>query len=183
MTKDPTFAEGKGTPAKQSTPESKVQSKVQSKAQSKVKVKEKAVALAAAALLTLPLLAVPSRATAQSKAGGDPGAIAFLVLRLPGTYTVLGEGQGHTILAGPDGKPFFLDPTTGDKKFVVADYFLKLGDVKRARKAKVFRHKDASPVFVVGADDGGNTVMMNVRSQTFILDPKTGDVVFIKWPK
>ncbi len=179
MTKVPMFAEGKGTPAKQSTPESKVQLK----AQSKVKVKDKAVAMATAALLTLPLLAAPTRTPAHATAGGEPGTIGFVVLRLPGTYTVLGEGQGHTILAGPDGKPFFLDPTTGEKKFVATDYFLKLGDVKKARRAKVFRHKDDSPVYVVGADELGNTVMMNGRSQTFILEPKTGDAVFIKWPR
>ncbi|MEK7239057.1 MAG: hypothetical protein AAB224_00585 [Gemmatimonadota bacterium] len=35
----------------------------------------------------------------------------------------------------------------------------------------------------VKAKPTGNPVMQNARNETFILDPRTGNQVFIKWPK
>lgn len=148
--------------------------------------------IAIAALMALPMM-VPFGACAQATGvkpplsptnpepparSGIKGAIIYEyhAVKLPGTFRLLGEGDGHTIFRAPDGAAFHLDPGTGAKIPVAAGYF------RRARAA-VFKHTGESTVSIVGADTHGNTVMKDARSATFILDPKSGRQVFIKWPK
>lgn len=186
MTKASKSAERKGTPAKKSIPVSKVQSK------------EKAVALAAAAILTLPLAVAPYPAEAQSAVGPPPSPAApilpnqtttaagqegTLIIRMERTFTVLGVGDGHTVFRDAEGASFHIDPATGDKRSVAADYFLPLGDTTGGRSVGRIKFTNVMIVSILGADAHGNTVMRNARNETFTLDPKTGTKVLIKWPK
>lgn len=205
MTKDPKSAEGKGIPAKKSGPASKVQSEVaavspaKSPAESPAKVQprttapisEKVVALAAVAVLTLPLVVGPAPAAAQSAAEPIPpnqttkaaGQEGTLIIRMERTFTVLGVGDGHTVFKDAMGAVFYIDPATGDKQTLAADYFLTPNDSKGERGAGRIKFTSVMIVSILGADAHGNTVMRNARNETFTLDPRTGTKVLIKWPK
>ncbi len=206
MTKDPKIPEGKGTPAKKSGPASKVQAKVQEKVQEKVQapskstvqIKEKAVTFAAAAVLALPLAVAPSPVAAQVSAGPPispaapispnettkaAGQEGTLIIRMERTFTVLGVGDGHTVFKDFEGATFYIDPATGDKQAVAADYFLAFDEHKDARGTVRIRVTNVMIVSILGADAHGNTVMRNARNETFTLDPRTGNKVLIKWPK
>jgi hypothetical protein len=99
------------------------------------------------------------------------------------TCTVLGVGDGHTIFKDAEGAVFHLDPATGDKRSLSADYFLTLGDINGNRSAGKIKCTTLMIVSILGADAYGNTVMRNARHETFTLDPKTGTKILIKWPK
>lgn len=205
MKKVPDFSKAKGTPAKKArkpaapAPDTKVQSAV----------KAGRVVLAAA-MLGLPAVMVPQQAAAQSTVGPPisptrpippmetvrkAGEKHSEFLKIAGTFTVMGVGDGHTIFKAADGSMFYLDPMTGDKRSVAADYFLKIGDFKdsdraigvknggRAGGQLKIKFTDLLVSSIVGRDASGNPVLQNARNETFTLDPKTGDKVFIKWPK
>ncbi len=198
MTKDPKSSERKGTPAKKSGPASKVQVKGQVQSKATEHVKERAVVLAAAAALALPLAAVPSPIAAQSavgppisptapaspnettKAAGQEGT---LIIRMERTFTVLGVGDGHTVFKDVAGAVFHIDPATGDRQELAADYFLKPADSKGERSAGKIKFTNVMIVSILGADAHGNTVMRNARNETFTLDARTGAKMLIKWPK
>ena len=202
MTKDLKFEERKGTPAKKSGPASKVQSKVllqeQVKEKPKGQIKETAVAIAAAAMLTIPLAVAPSPVEAQVAAGPPispiapippnetttaPGQEGTLIIRMERTFTVLGVGGGHTVFKDAEGAVFHIDPATGDKRSVSADYFLRPDDITDGRSVARIKFTNVMIVSILGADAHGNTVMRNARNETFTLDPKTGTKALIKWPK
>jgi hypothetical protein len=204
VTKDPKFPEGKGTPAKKSGPALKVQAKVQSKVQARVQaktteqIKEKAVTLAAAAVLALPLALAPSPVAAQVEAAPPisptapvspnetttaVGQEGTLIIRMERTFTVLGVGDGHTVFKAADGETFYIDAATGDKQPVTADYFLGRDESKDGRSAGRIRFPNIMIVSILGVDAHGNTIMRNARNETFTLDPRTGNKVLIKWPK
>lgn len=205
MKKVPDFSKAKGTPAKKA--KKAAASKPDTKAQSAAKAGR---VVLAAALLSMPAVMVPQQAAAQStvgppisptnpappmgtvrKAGGKHAEF----LKLAGTFTVMGVGDGHTIFQAADGSMFYLDPTTGDKRSVAVDYFLKIGDIKGAERAVGVKNggraggmlkvkfTDVIITSIVGGDANGNPVMQNARNETFTLDPRTGDKVFIKSPK
>lgn len=167
MTKAPKFAERKGTPAKKSSPASKVQLKVQ------LKVQQSAVGPPPSPTAPIP----PNETTT---AAGQEGT---LIIRMERTCTVLGVGDGHTIFKDAEGAVFHLDPATGDKRSLSADYFLTLGDINGNRSAGKIKCTTLMIVSILGADAYGNTVMRNARHETFTLDPKTGTKILIKWPK
>ena len=167
MTTDPKFAERKGTPAKKSSTASKTQSNVQ--------VMEQLSAVGPPISPTAPI--PPNEMTT---AAGQEGT---LIIRMERTFTVLGVGNGHTIFKDAEGAVFHLDPATGDKRSVTADYFLTLDDIKGERSASRIKCTTVMIVSILGADAHGNTVMRNARNETFTLDPKTGTKVLIKWPK
>lgn len=205
MTKDLKSAERKGTPAKKSGPAAKVQAKLQLKvaaisaAKSPAKersrtiapVAEKAVTLAAVAVLTLPLVVAPAPAAAQSAAEPIPpnqttkaaGQEGTLIIRMERTFPVLGVGDGHTVFKDFEGAVFYIDPATGDKQTLAADYFLAPGESRGERSAGKIKFTNVMIVSILGADAHGNTVMRNARNETFTLDPRTGNKVLIKWPK
>ncbi len=205
MKKVPDFSKATGTPAKKAkkAAASKPDTKVQSAA------KAGRVVLAAA-MLSLPAVMVPQQAAAQSTVGPPisptnpappmgtvrkAGTKQAEYLKVAGTFTVMGVGDGHTIFKAADGSMFYLDPTTGDKRSVAVDYFLKISDIKgeargidqkhggRAGGMLTIKFKDVLVSSIVGRDAKGNPVLQNARNETFTLDPRTGDKVFIKWPK
>ncbi len=207
MKKVPDFSKATGTPAKKAkqAAASKPDTKVQSAA------KAGRVVLAAA-MLTLPAVMVPQQAAAQSTVGPPisptrpippmgtarkAGETHSEFLKFAGTFTVMGVGDGHTIFKAADGSMFFLDPMTGDKRSVAVDYFLKIGDIKGEARGIDQKHggraggigqlkikfTDLLITSIVGRDANGNPVLQNARNETFTLDPRTGDKIFIKWPK
>ena len=204
MKKVPDFSKAKGTPAKKakkaaaSRPDTKVQSAA----------KAGRVVLAAA-MLSMPAVMVPQQAAAQSTVGPPisptrpipPMGTARTVdhkhsdfLKIAGTFTVMGVGDGHTIFKAADGSMFYLDPTTGDKRSVAADYFLKIESSEGEKRSIDARNGGRAGgidkirfmpilIVIVARDAKGSPVMQNARNETFTLDPRTGDKVFIKWPK
>lgn len=206
MKKIPDFSKAKGTPAKNA--KKAAPSKPETKAPSAAKAGR---VVLAAAMLGLPAVMVPQQAAAQSTVGPPisptkpavPSVslnfakveVEYRPIKMSGTYTVMGVGDGHTIFKSADGSMFYLDPTTGDKRSVAVDYFLKISDIKGEARGIDQKHggraggqlkvklQDIVITSIVGRDAKGNAVMQNARNETFTLDPKTGDKVFIKSPK
>ncbi|MFA6167161.1 MAG: hypothetical protein WC700_11140 [Gemmatimonadaceae bacterium] len=205
MKKVPDFSKAKGTPAKKA--KKAAASKSDTKMQSAAKASR---VVLAAAMLSMPAVMVPQQAAAQSTVGPPisptkpvppMGAERMTdhkhteYLKIAGTFTVMGVGDGHTIFKAADGSMFYLDPMTGDKRSVAVDYFLKIGDIKgenrtigvknggRAGGMLKIKFTDLLVSSIVGRDASGNPVLQNARNETFTLDPRTGDKVFIKWPK
>lgn len=203
MKKVPDFSAAKGTPAKKATKATVPTPNTSARATAKV---GRAV-VTAAAFLALPVVMVPQQAAAQSTVGPPisptkpsvpPVSVNFTkietpyrAIKLPGTYTVLGVGEGRTIFKAADGSMFYLDPTTGDKRSVAVDYFLKIDGIEGERRTADAKHIGGGSAFkvkftdllvtsIVGVDSKGNAVMQNARNETFTLDPRTGDKVFIK---
>ena len=175
MTKTLKLTERKGTPAKKSRPALKVQSNEQLNEQLNVQVKEPQPTVEPPPSPTAP---IPPNETTM--AAGQEGT---LIIRMERTFTVLGVGDGHTIFKDVEGAVFHLDPATGDKRSMAADYFLTFDDSKGERSAGRVKFTSVMIVSILGADAHGNTVMRNARNETFTLDPKTGTKVLIKWPK
>ncbi len=200
MKKVPDFSKAKGTPAKKT--KNAAASKPDTKVQSATKASR---VVLAAAMLSLPAVMVPQHAAAQSTVGPPisptkptvpPISLNFQKveaeyrpIKMAGTFTVIGVGDGHTIFKAVDGSMFYLDPKTGDKRSVAVDLFLKIGDIKgeargidaknggRAGKVNV---QDISITSIIGLDAKGNAVMRNARNEVFTLDPRTGNKIFIK---
>lgn len=204
MKKVPDFSKAKGTPAKKA--KKAAASKPDTKGQSAAKAGR---VVLAAAIMGLPMVMVPQQVAAQSTVGPPisptkplppmgtvrkAGEKQAEYLKVAGTFTVLGVGDGHTIFKAADGSMFYLDPMTGDKRSVAVDYFLKVELKNEARGIGVknggraggmgkIKFTDLLVTSIVGRDASGNPVLKNARNETFTLDPKTGDKVFIKWPK
>ena len=206
MKKVPDFSKAKGTPAK------KAKKGAPSKPDTKVQAAAKAGRVVlAAAMMGLPMVLVPQQAAGQSTVGPPisptkPAVpsislnfakveVEYRPIKLPGTFTVLGVGDGHTIFKAADGSMFYLDPKTGDKRSVDANFFHKDRLVEGERRTIDAKHagggggagkveiQDFSFTSIIGLDAKGNAVMRNARNEVFTLDPKTGNKVFIKSPK
>jgi hypothetical protein len=120
--------------------------------------------------------------------------LEYRPIKMAGTYTVIGVGDGHTIFKAADGSMFYLDPTTGDKRSVAVDYFLKISDIKGEARGidqknggraggigqMKIKFTDLLVTSIIGRDAKGNPVLRNARNETFTLDPKTGDKIIIK---
>ncbi len=191
MKKVPDFSSAKGTPARAANKDKAIRRDQQMPTAEKVGT----TVLAAAALMASPLTLVPPATAGQSsvvshssppapnettKAAGQEGT---LIIRMERTFTVLGVGDGHTVFKDFEGATFYIDPATGDKQTVAADYFLALDERKDARGTVRIKFTNVMIVSILGADAHGNTVMRNARNETFTLDPRTGTKVLIKWPK
>lgn len=200
QSKAPPKVQVKGPSKKQAKVESKKPVKKQPTVKAKPvgQIRERAMALAAAAVLTLPLAVAVSPAEAQSPAAPPSNPIApvppkettkaagreeFLLIRMERTFTVLGVGDGHTILRDAEGSAFYLDPATGDKQMVAANYFLMRDDSTGRRIADRIKFTNVMIVAILGTDAHGNTVMRDARNETFTLDPASGGKVLIKWAK
>ena len=127
-----------------------------------------------------PVWAEVSSPHETTAAAGQEGT---LIIRMERTFTVLGVGAGHTVFKDAEGAVFHIDPVTGEKRTLTADYFLRPADSKGERSAGKIKFTNVMIVSILGADAHGNTVMRNARNETFTLDPRTGAKVLIKWPK
>jgi hypothetical protein len=102
-------------------------------------------------------------------------------------FTIVGTDKQHTIYRNSRNEYFYLDPATGDMKFVAPDAYIKQGEqVSRStsraasRALKPVEWKNAGEVTILGVDEAGHVVHQNARGETFYLDPNTGDMVFAK---
>jgi hypothetical protein len=99
--------------------------------------------------------------------------------------TIVGTDQEHTIYRNSRNEYFYLDPATGDMKFVAPDAYMKYGEqVTRSPTGATSTtlsptaSKQAGEVTILGVDEAGHVVQQNARGETFYLEPKTGDMVF-----
>ena len=110
------------------------------------------------------------------------------------SYTIVGLDDGHTIYKNAKGEYFYLEPNTGDMKFLSTDIFMKFttftksnGKIIKMQKfaADAVNHKWNKnikwySVTIVGIDNKGNVIQQNSRGEKFYLDPITGDMIFVK---
>jgi hypothetical protein len=101
------------------------------------------------------------------------------------TYTIIGTDNQHTIYQNARNEYFYLDPATGDMRFLAPDTQVKLreGAVRspspvRQKTFKAIDMKHGGAVTIIGMDEAGHTVQRNSLGETFYLDPATGDMVF-----
>jgi len=88
----------------------------------------------------------------------------------------MGMDNGRPVYTNPRGEYFSLAPTTGD--------FLYLSQDEIATFTKgnggVMEKQKRSAVTILGLDATGNVIQRNARGETFYLDAKSGDMVFVK---
>jgi hypothetical protein len=99
--------------------------------------------------------------------------------------TIVGVDKEHTIYRNSRNEYFYLEPATGDMKFVAADQYIKQGEQATRSTSgaattalKPVEWKNAGEVTILGVDQAGHVVQQNARGETFYLDPNTGDMVF-----
>ena len=102
-------------------------------------------------------------------------------------YALVGIDQGHTIYQNARNETFYLDPATGDMKFLAADMYLKFRESPSKRSAgtrldliKWSPIKFGGEVTILGLDQAGHVVQQNARGEKFYLNPNTGDMVFVR---
>jgi len=102
-------------------------------------------------------------------------------------YTIVGTEKQHTIYRNARNEYFYLDPATGDMKFVAPDAYMKQAEQTTRSPARApsktlnpTAWKQAGEVTILGVDEAGHVVHQNARGETFYLDPNTGDMVFSK---
>jgi hypothetical protein len=154
----------------------------------------------AAVVLSAPLWSIPGVTLAQGSAADSAACSTDLrssdyhikfaqeFMKYKGDkMTIVGLDNGHTIYENGRGEKFYIDPKTGDMKFVSADMYIKyttaiektgraLTQIKFDRKV----HKDHIGLRLLGVDPHGNVIQENTRGEKFYLDPTTGDLVFVK---
>ncbi len=165
-------------------------------------------ALAATTLLAVPLVVFPAPLAAQVEGKsrtqtterqypikyGGFGMLKYekLFLKYESPAWIAGLDEAHTIYRNSRGEMFYIDPATGDMKFVSSDYFMKYVSYKRGLMYKWIKYSDTDftikmgndyvkrGVTLVGVDRAGHTVQRNPRGELFYLDPATGDMIFPK---
>lgn len=138
-----------------------------------------------AAVIGIPLAALPSAATAQTPTPISkqteintlrPLQTATIKLfKSPLQATIMGMSDGHPVYTNARGEYFYLQPTTGDFQYLSSDQtaaFIKAGTTLAG--------KGRSSVTIVGMDANGNVLQKNAAGETFYLNAKTGDMVFVK---
>ncbi len=149
----------------------------------------------AVAATVLPLVASPSVLYAQRPGVKMPqGTIqrpstmylkfSDRFLKYGNQLTIAGLDNGHTIYRNSRGELFYLDPQTGDMKFVPKETFIKWSTGVKLTGAPLTMLKYEGikwnrPVTVLGVDAQGNVVQKNAQGQKFYLNPTTGDMVFV----
>lgn len=166
--------------------------------------------IAATTMMALPLIAFPAPLSAQTGGGtktqpaqrqypikyGNLTMLKYekIFLKYENPAWIAGLDQEHTIYRNSRGELFYIDPGTGDMKFVTADYFQKYVFYKHASapmyKWIKFTNEDFTikmgneymkrGVTLVGVDGQGHVVQKNTRGELFYLDPATGDMIFPK---
>jgi hypothetical protein len=160
----------------------------------------------AATIMAVPIFGMPSKGLTQVKgateSSTEKAATTHLYLKYEAAFEkhkgdlwIAGVGDGHSIYQNARGEYFYIDPSTGDMKFLSSDYFIK-GESSQ-RKAFVLPHvleksgtisskssssgiKRDSKVTLLGVDQMGNVIQENSKGEKFYLNTKTGDMVFVK---
>ncbi|MGA2297401.1 MAG: hypothetical protein ABSG15_07640 [FCB group bacterium] len=110
------------------------------------------------------------------------------------SYSIVGLDNSHTIYKNAKGEYFYLEPNTGDMKFLSKDVFMKFTTFIKSNgkiiKMQKFAENDVNhkwnknikwySVTIVGIDNKGNVIQQNSKGEKFYLDPITGDMIFVK---
>ena len=156
------------------------------------------------AIITTVIAALPlTRAPALHAQRPTPGAVATgaervqlphvllkwgdRYIKMGSAYDVVGMDNGNTIYRNAKNEYFYLDPATGDMKFLAVDIFIKFRE-PAAREAstaplrmiKWNPMKFGGRVTILGVDADGHVIQQNARGEKFYLQPNTGDFVFVK---
>jgi hypothetical protein len=141
-----------------------------------------------AALMSVPLFTATNTAFAEKVKGTsavskstEKHSNIFIKVEFKDCAAV-GSENGKTIFKNSKGELFFLDPKTGDQKFVATDYFLKVTKNSMGAKTSgthIKFHKEVSGS-IIGLDKSGNAFMKHSNGEIFQVDPKTGDMKFTK---
>lgn len=110
--------------------------------------------------------------------------------------SIVGFENGSPVFKNAKGEFFTFNSKTGDQEFIKPEEFAKFyccikmrypPDKTATRSAsggKRLSHikmdSEITNVSVLGVDQAGNTIHKNSRGETFILDPVTGDMIFVK---
>lgn len=154
----------------------------------------------AASLLAGSLMAIPASAGAHRGRGTDssvaaaqgpqPGnprlKFASVYVKLSERFAIVGLDTSHPVYRNAKGEYFYLDPSTGDMKFLSPDLYNKFSSTVRVAKGipvkalKLDGSKYGGPVRLMGIDAQGNVVQKNPRGELFYLNPTNGDMVLVK---
>lgn len=110
---------------------------------------------------------------------------ASVYLKITEKFAIAGLDNARTIYRNSKGEVFYLDPSTGDMKFLTAEAWSKYTTTltvtgKPLIAVKVDGSKYSGPVTVLGVDARGNVVQRNSRGEMFHLNPINGDMVIVK---
>ena len=88
--------------------------------------------------------------------------------------TLVGMSDGHPVYTNTRGEYFTLQPKTGDFQYLTKDQVTSMMGAAGTIKLRT------STVTLVGIDASGNVLQKNAAGETFYLNAKTGDMVFVK---
>ena len=151
----------------------------------------------AATMLTVPIFALPTTGAAQEMKPVEtspaittspavkqpaPQMVSLYIKwrdideKVGGNVTIVGTENKHAIYKDKNGKMFYIDPQTGDQKFLSSKQYLKVS----MSAARSWPRKYQGQLTLVGVDAAGNVMQKNAAGDTFYLDGATGDMVFVK---
>jgi hypothetical protein len=150
----------------------------------------------AASMLAVPatVAVMPTTSYAQRGEEMSKGTTAsgekyvYHTIKLSNAYRIVGMDNGHTIYQGDDGEYFYIDPKSGDQKFVSSKIFMKYHEFKGESSGKMVKfsdgwikmHRGADKVTIVGVDADGNTIQKDASGKMFTVDQATGDFTYQK---
>lgn len=156
------------------------------------RTKQRSRAALAAAAIALPMLGGMSEADAQKpvKAPTVKRTESFTIKQMsvkgefkftPGV-AIVGIDTGRIIYRNKSGELFYLEPTTGDMKFIksTGPAIKRIATAHKDRIAQKISDKTLLDVAIVGADEKGNLLHKTTAGDTFFLDPATGDMIFVR---
>lgn len=129
---------------------------------------------------------------AQGKSSSSQSSAVFKFFRpnpISNGASVVGSYDGVIVFKSKNGKFFSIDSKTGDLKEYSSDYYIKFDGVERSKGSNMFIKFDATSqsyekhrnnFSIVGCDASGNTIMKTSSGELFTLDPRTGDMKFVK---
>lgn len=158
--------------------------------------------------MAVPIFGMPSkgltqvRTTTESPMKGTSGKgylkHSAVLEKHKGDVWIAGVSDGHSLYQNSRSEIFYIDPNTGDMKFLSADYFVKgeSKDDKKNTRTFVLPHvleksgtisrsggggvKMDMKVTLLGVDEKGNVIQQNSKGEKFYLSLTNGDMVFVK---
>lgn len=159
----------------------------------------------AATIMAVPIFGMPSKGLTQVRSATEAptkGTAGKVFMKLSavldkhkGDVWLAGVGDGHTIYQNSRSEFFYIDPNTGDMKFLSKDYFHKepFGSTKKTfvlphvlEKSGTMNRSDGghikmeAKVKLLGVDEKGNVIQQNSKGEKFYLSLTNGDMVFVK---
>jgi hypothetical protein len=153
-----------------------------------------------ASILAVPLIAVPGNAWVPRGAGAGsslaasptaqpvnpPLKFSSVYVKIAERFAIVGLDNTHPVYKNARGEYFYLDPSTGDMKFLSSDFYQKFSSTASAlngmpvKTLRLDGSKYGGRVSLIGIDARGNVVQKNSRGERFYLNPINGDIVFVK---